>query len=379
MQSVVIHNPAKLVFGTGCFDRFVEDLKILGKKRLYILTVPFLTKKILAKLESLNEQGIEIHLNDTLDSEPTVSQFHRFMAEVNLFVPDAVIGIGGGSVLDMAKILAALFNNEQKLEDIFGIGLLKKRTLYLACLPSTSGTGSEVSPNSILLNETDGIKKGIISPCLVPDAAYVDPLLTMGMPASITASTGMDALTHCLEAFTNKFAHQVIDLYALEGMRLISSNLVKACGDDVEARTNVSLGSLYGGMCLGPVNTTAVHALSYPLGSEFKIAHGLANAILLPDVMEFNLAASPDRFAQVALTLGAQQKTTALETAREGVTVVRQLMKDCGMPSKISELGVPESAIPQMAKSALTVQRLLKNNVREVTLEDAISIYQKAF
>lgn len=379
MQSVVIHNPAKLVFGTNSFDRFVEDLKILGKKRLYILTVPFLTKKILEKLESLNGQGIEIQMNDTLDSEPTVSQFHRFMAEVNAFVPDAVIGIGGGSVLDMAKVLAALFCNEQKLEDVFGIGLLKRRTLYLACLPTTSGTGSEVSPNSILLDETDGMKKGIISPCLVPDAAYVDPLLTMAMPASITASTGMDALTHCLEAFTNKFAHPVIDLYALEGMRLISSNLVKACADDLEARTSVSLGSLYGGMCLGPVNTTAVHALSYPLGSEFKIAHGLANAILLPDVMEFNLVASPDRFAQVALILGAQQKPTALETAREGVAVVRQLMKDCRMSSKISELRVPESAIPEMAKSALTVQRLLKNNVREVTLADAISIYQKAF
>ena len=201
----------------------------------------------------------------------------------------------------------------------------------------------------------------------------------MGMSASITASTGMDALTHCLEAFTNKFAHPVIDLYAFEGMRLISSNLVKACGDDVEARTNVSLGSLYGGMCLGPVNTTAVHALSYPLGSQYKIAHGLPNAILLPDVMEFDLVAAPERFGQVALALGVKAKSNALETAQEGVSVVRQLMKDCGMPSKISELGVPESAIPEMAKSALTVQRLLKNNVREVTLEDVISIYQKAF
>jgi len=379
MQSIVIHNPAKLVFGAGSFDRFVEDLKILGKKRLYILTVPFLTSVIREKLKALNGLEISFQINDSLNSEPTVSQFHSLISEVNSFAPDGVIGIGGGSVLDMAKVLAALFNNEQKLSEVFGIGVLKRRSLYLACLPTTSGTGSEVSPNSILLDEADGMKKGIISPCLVPDAAYVDPLLTMGMPAAITAFTGIDALTHCLESYTNKFAHPVIDLYALEGVRLISRNLVKACADDLDARTNVSLGSLYGGMCLGPVNTTAVHALSYPLGSEFKIAHGLANAILLPDVMEFNLVAAPERFAQVALALGAIQKPNTLETALEGVALVRKLMSDCGMPSKISELGIPESAIPEMAVSALTVQRLLKNNVREVTLNDAANIYKKAY
>jgi alcohol dehydrogenase class IV len=281
--------------------------------------------------------------------------------------------------LDVAKLLAALIDNEQKLEEVVGIGLLKKRSLYLACLPTTSGTGSEVSPNAILLDEHDGMKKGIISPCLVPDAAYIDPLLTMGMPAGITASTGMDALTHCLEAYTNKFAHPMVDLIALEGVKLISRNLVKACADDLEARTNVSLGSLYGGMCLGPVNTTAVHALSYPLGSEFKIAHGLANALLLPYVMEYNLVAAPERFAQVALALGAEEKASAKETALEGVAVVRKLMEQCGLPAKLSEIDIPEQAIPEMAASAVKIQRLLKNNIREIMLDDAINIYQKAY
>ncbi len=379
MQPVVIHHPEKLVFGAGSFDRFVEDMKVLGKKRLYILSAPILSGRISEQLAPLADMGITFQINDTLSSEPGVSHYHVFMNEAIDFAPDAVVGIGGGSVLDVAKLIAALYQNEQTLNEVFGIGLLKSRTLYLACLPTTSGTGSEVSPNSILLDEKDGMKKGVISPYLVPDAAYIDPLLTIGMPAGITASTGMDALTHCLEAFTNKFAHPVIDLYALEGMRLISQNLVKACADDLEARTNVSLGSMYGGMCLGPVNTTAVHALSYPLGSEFKIAHGLANAVLLPEVMEFNMVAAPNRFEQVALALGVAQRPTALETAREGVLQVRKLMRDCGLPSKISELDVPESAIPEMAKSALTVQRLLKNNIREVTLEDAMNIYRKAF
>src|SRR5439155_14470982 len=152
------------------------------------------------------------------------------------------------------------------------------------------------------------LKKAAISPHLVSDAAYVDPALTMSVPPAVTAATGMDALTHCIEAYANRFAHPVVDMYALQGIRLIAANLPLAVerGDDLEARTNVALGSLYGGMCLGPVNTAAVHALSYPLGGEFKVAHGVSNAVLLPHVLEFNLSAAPQRYADIAVALGAQ-------------------------------------------------------------------------
>ena len=379
MERIVINQPAKLVFGAGSFDQFIQDLKVSGLKRLFVLTVPFLKEHVCSKLDLLLEHGITYQISDGLNSEPSFVHYFQFLEEAKAFQPDGVIGIGGGSILDVAKLLAALIYNEQKLEEVVGIGLLKKRSLYLACLPTTSGTGSEVSPNAILHDERDGMKKGIISPCLVPDGAYIDPLLTIGMPAGITASTGMDALTHCLEAYTNKFAHPVVDLYALEGIRLISKSLVKACANDLQARTDLSLGSLYGGMCLGPVNTTAVHALSYPLGSEFKIAHGLANALLLPYVMEFNLVADAGRFQQVALALGAEQKAKAEETAREGVLVVRELMRQCGLPGKLSEIGIPENAIPEMASSAVKIQRLMKNNIREISVEDAIDIYKKAY
>jgi alcohol dehydrogenase class IV len=276
-------------------------------------------------------------------------------------------------------MVAAFCKNSQKIEEVVGIGLLKKRSLYLACLPTTSGTGSEVSPNAILFDEQDGQKKGIIAPCLVPDAAYIDPLLTMGLPSAITAATGMDALSHCLEAYTNKFAHPMIDLYASEGMRLISKNLERACTDDLEARVALSMGSLYGGFCLGPVNTTAVHALSYPLGSQFKVAHGLANAILLPHVMEYNLVADVARFEQVALCLGAVKGRAAKETAMEGVAIIRALLKSCGLPTKLSDLGIPASAIADMAESSVRIQRLLKNNVREILVQDAMIIYQKSY
>jgi alcohol dehydrogenase class IV len=284
MEKINFYQPQKLVFGEGCFSQFVRDLKETKLKRLFILTVPFLRDQIDQAFGSFAECNITISINSGLNTEPGFSHYYQLLEEARVFQPDGVIGIGGGSVLDLSKLLAAMICNDQKLEEVVGIGLLNQRALFLACLPTTSGTGSEVSPNAILLNESDNMKKGIISPFLVPDYTCIDPLLTIGVPPDLTASTAIDALTHCLEAFTNRFAHPMVDLYALEGIRLISKNLVKGFNDgsDIEARTALSLGSLYGGLCLGPVNTAAVHALSYPLGSQFKVPHGLANALLLP-------------------------------------------------------------------------------------------------
>ncbi len=188
----------------------------------------------------------------------------------------------------------------------------------LVCLPTTAGTGAEVSPNAILLDEADELKKGVVSPHLVPDAAFVDPLLTISVPPAVTAATGLDALTHCIEAYANKFAHPIVDIYALQGIKLISANLVRAVrnGGDIEARAALSLGSLYGGLCLGPVNTAAVHALAYPLGGRFHIAHGVSNALLLPHVLRFNFSAAPERYAEISAALGVARNGSALTTAR---------------------------------------------------------------
>jgi alcohol dehydrogenase class IV len=191
----------------------------------------------------------------------------------------------------------------------------------------------------------------------------------------------MDALTHCIEVYANRFAHPLIDLYALEGIRLIGADLKRAFenGDDVDARGNLALGSLYGGLGLGPVNTGAVHALAYPLGGRFHVAHGISNALLLPYVMEFNIPEAPDRFANIALALGVDRAGSDFETARKGVEKVGQLLRDCGLPTKLSELRVPREAIDDMAEAAMTVTRLLKNNLREVTLGDAKEIYEEAY
>ncbi len=381
MDNLVFYQPERLLFGEGSFVRFVRELNATGLLRLLVLTVPFLRNQVEETFHANLKEGITLKIDDSLRSEPGVRDFEQLLAVAREFRPGGIIGIGGGSILDLAKIVAAMTYNDQKIEGVFGIGLLKKRSLFLACLPTTSGTGSEVSPNSILMDESEGMKKGIISPHLVPDWACIDPLLTIGVPPEMTASTGMDALTHCIEAFTNKFAHPMVDLYALEGIRLIGGNLVAACrdGGNISARSALSMGSYYGGLCLGPVNTAAVHALSYPLGSRFKIPHGLANAVLLPYVMEYNLVAGAGRYSRVAIALGAKAGNSEGETAEEGVVIVRELMRMCNLPGKLSEIGIPAEAIDEMAVSAVAIKRLMKNNIREVSVTDAVAIYQKAY
>ena len=381
MKAITLLQPQKIVFGTGCIETFTEDYKKMGLQRLMVLTAPPILPLIEEPLASLKAAGVSIEIFQNILAEPTVNDFKAILQVARDFKADSVVGIGGGSVLDVTKLVAAFINSDQQVEDCFGTGFIKAKGLWFACLPTTAGTGSEVSPNAILLDERDHLKKGIVSPYLIADAAYVDPKLTWTVPAKVTADTGMDALTHCIEAYTNKFAHPSVDIYALQGIRLIAANLERAVkdGKDVEAREALAFGSLYGGMCLGPVNTAAVHALSYPLGGEFHIPHGLSNAILLPSVMKFNMPANVKRHAEVAIALGCEPGKNAQETAQRGVEFIYRLAEAVGIPQKLTDLGIPQTAVDGMAKAAMQVQRLLKNNPREVTEQDARDIYNSLY
>ena len=263
MKAITLLQPQKIVFGTGCIQTFVEDYKKTGLQRLFVLTAPPILPLIAEPLANLKKTGISVETCQDIVAEPTVNDFKRILETARQFKADSVVGIGGGSVLDITKLVAAFIHSGQQVEDCFGTGFVKTKGLWFACLPTTAGTGSEVSPNAILLDERDHLKKGIVSPFLIADAAYVDPQLTWTVPAKVTADTGMDALTHCIEAYTNKFAHPAVDIYALQGIRLIAAHLERAVkdGKDAEAREALASGSLYGGLCLGPVNTAAVHAL----------------------------------------------------------------------------------------------------------------------
>ena len=381
MKLITIHYTRKIVFGEKAFDQFVQDLASSNFKNIFIISIEEILPLIEYPLKALEKQNKKIVFDLSLRSEPTYKDFNRILQNARQRQSDVVIGIGGGSSLDVAKLVAAQLKNDQSLKEIIGIGKLNTRRTPLICLPTTSGTGSEVSPNAILLDEVEQLKKGVVSPHLMPDASYIDPWLTHTMPPLVTASTGVDALTHCIEAYTNKFAHPIIDVLVLEGIRLIGKNLITAVkdGQNMPARSALSLGSMYGGMALGPVNTAAVHALSYPLGGEFHIPHGVSNAVLLPYVMQFNIPVSVERYAKVARALGVKEEKNKKSMAEAGVQKIFELLKACNLPTHLSELNIPSEAIDKMARSAIKVTRLLKNNPRPITLEDAKTIYERAF
>jgi alcohol dehydrogenase class IV len=381
MNSITLLQPPRVVFGNGCATQCAEYLAQRGLKRVLLISSTPVLPTIDAVLRALKEHGVSVVHAQPVDREPTRELFEGILSAARAEKIDGVLGIGGGSVIDVAKLVAALFHGQQTVAEVFGINLLRSRELALVCLPTTAGTGAEVSPNAILLDEADELKKGVVSPHLVPDAAFVDPLLTLSVPPAVTAATGLDALTHCIEAYANKFAHPIVDTYALEGIKLISANLVRAVRDgrDLDARAALSLGSLYGGFCLGPVNTAAVHALAYPLGGRFRIAHGVSNALLLPHVLRYNFSAAPERYATVAVALGVTRNGSPLTTAEHGVEFLSQLSRDCGVPQKLSELNIPREAIPAMAQAAMKVTRLLKNNLRPLTEADAARVYEAAY
>lgn len=381
MNTITLLQPPRIVFGSGCAPQCAGFLAQRGVKRVLLVSSTPVLPALVEVKSALKKSGMETVSAPPVDHEPTQELFEKILSVARAKKIDGVLGIGGGSAIDVAKLVAALLHSRQTAREVFGINLLSGRELPLVCLPTTAGTGAEVSPNAILLDESDDLKKGVVSPHLVPDAAFIDPLLTLTVPPAVTAATGLDALTHCIEAYANKFAHPIVDIYALQGVKLISANLVRAVrnGADLEARAALALGSLYGGLCLGPVNTAAVHALAYPLGGRFHIAHGVSNALLLPHVLRFNFSAAPERYAKIASALGVTRNGSDLSSAEHGVEFLTALSRDCGVPQKLSELNIPRAAIPSLAKSAMQVTRLLKNNPRSVTEADAVTIYEAAF
>ena len=364
----------RLVFGGGALAAAADYLRVLGSVRPFVVA----TRSSRNHAASLHPDA---HIDASISREPTMEDLHRLLAQVSSVAPDAIVGIGGGSALDVAKLLAALATGSQSLAEVWGIGNLTARTLPLLCIPTTSGTGSEVSPNSILLDEAATAKRAVISPHLVPDACFIDPELTLTVPPHITAATGLDAITHCMEAYANNFAHPLVDTWALDGIRHIAGHLATAVRepDNLDARTHLALGSLYGGLCLGPVNTAAVHALSYPLGSRHHLAHGHANAILLPHVLRFNLSAAPQRYAAIALALGAAECGPPADTALAGIHRLWRIIEATGLEMRLSALGIAESEVPSLAAEGLAITRLMRNNPRPITQHEAESIYRAAF
>jgi alcohol dehydrogenase len=380
MNTVILQQPKRVLFGPGCAARSAEELALAGRKRIYVVSSPTAARHNAALVAAWRGTGATVEVNDAVNREPDIALFEAVLAAARAFAPDAVVGLGGGSPLDVAKLVAALLDGKQAIREVFGIGNLRGRGTYLLCVPTTAGTGAEVSPNAVLIDEADRAKKGTVSPYLVADAAFLDPTLTLPVPPAVTAAVGIDALVHCMEGYANKSAHPIVDVYALEGIRRISRSITMAVkqGDNLTARTEVMLGAFYGGLCLGPVNTAGVHALSAPLGG-YRIAHGVANSLLMPHVFRFNLPAAPQRYADIAVALGVDEQPAIADTAEAGLARLVSLSRECGVPQRLRDVGITEGDLPALAREAIKVQRLLKNNPREITEADALAIYRAAW
>ena len=381
-RSVEIRTPAAILFGPGTSQSLPERVKDFPPGPVLIVTDPGLVKAGLAEqIETLlSSAERQVHIFDAVEPDPDKKCVEQCLDLARQVDAKLLLGIGGGSSLDVAKVTAILCSHAGQISDYVGIDNVPARGLPTILLPTTSGTGSEVSPIAVVSDKEQHSKLGIVSPHLYCDLAIVDPALTLSCPAKVTASAGIDALTHAVEIYTNKFASALIDPLALEAIRLIGLHLSTCVhdGSNLTARTGMSLAAMYGGLGLGPVNTAAVHALAYPLGGTFDVPHGLANSILLPYIMEFNLPLCRHKFARIAEVLGLVGSDDN-QKASQALEFVRSLSKDVGIPQRLRDIDIPRDTIPQMAQSAIKVTRLLNNNPREITLADAQQIYERAY
>jgi alcohol dehydrogenase class IV len=309
--------------------------------------------------------------------EPDIPNLDALLALAEQTKPDLVVGFGGGSAMDLAKLAAVLPGSGQTIHDVAGAEKVSGRRCALAQVPTTSGTGSEAGTRALITDPSAQNKIAVQSRHMLADIAVVDPDLTRTVPAPVTAATGVDALAHCAEAYTSRKAHPLIDLYALEGIRLVGRFLGRAVrdGNDGEARAGLSLASLYGGFCLGPVNTTAGHAVAYPLGTRHHIPHGLACALIFPHTLAFNAAAVSEKTARILDALGG-----AGVQGEDGVrAAARGFCESLGIDMRLSRHGVPEGDLETMAADAHAIRRLLDNNPREMSRDDILALYRVAF
>lgn len=368
--------------GAGSLEKIVHEIEKQGCSKVFIVTDPgIVAAGIAGQLEQILTIGdIAYDRFDKVEPDPRVEIAIEAAEAVKSSGADLVIGLGGGSAIDISKIAAVLATNDGALADFFGIDLVPNPGIKTIIIPTTAGTGSEVTPIVILSDEAEKLKKGVVSPYLFPSVAILDPKLTVGLPPKVTAATGMDALIHAVEAFTSKKSYRFTDMLAGEAIRLIVENIRTAFanGTDLEARTRLLEGSLLAGMAFANAGVTAVHAFAYPIGAEFHIPHGVANSIMLVPVMEFNMIGNLNKFAQLADLLG--ENTDGLSTrqkAMAAINALRTLAEDLEIPSHLSQFDIKESDVPMLADGVMKVTRLLANNPRVMTVGDAQGIYRK--
>ena len=334
-------------------------------------------------LQSLQKLKIKYHVYGDVVADPPEEIVLDAVAIAQSFKCDGVIGFGGGSSMDVAKLLSVLIKGCQPLSEIYGVDKISGDRIPLIQVPTTAGTGSEATMVSIITTGKT-TKAGVVSRVLLADKIILDPTLTLGLPSHVTSATGIDAMVHAIEAFTSKrLKNPLSDLLAKEALRLLASNIVKAVkqGDDVEARGAMLLGSMLAGQAFANAPVAAVHALAYPLGGNYHIPHGLTNALVLPHVLRFNARCASELYAELAPLImpDVLLPNDSIKITEMLADYFLNLAKDLGLQTKLRQMNIPESDLQMLAEQSMLQQRLLINNPREVSLDDSLQIYRQAF
>ena len=369
-RAITLHQPTRLEIGAGTVAKVGEWAA--GAQRTLVLT----SGSVRSHADRLGLPG-DVRLFDSIPPEPDDIALSAALEVAADFRPDCVIGLGGGSVMDIAKLVACLWDGAQSLADVVGPDKVARRLSRLAQVPTTAGTGSEAGIRALVTNSETRAKMAVESPHMRADLAVLDPELTFSLPPDVTAATGIDAMAHCVEAFTSLRAHDMIDGFARMGITLVGRYLRRAVEDgrDTEARNGMMLASYYGGICLGPVNTAAGHALAYPLGTQLHLPHGLANAIVFPHVLAFNAPVRAEKTAEIMAALGLGASSDSAKIAE----LAHEFCASLGVEMRLSHHGATEQALSGWAEEAHAIRRLMDNNPRDMSVADVRSIYAAAF
>lgn len=372
---------SRILRGAGSLAQIAGEVTRLNRSQVLIITDPgVVAAGIVDKLTGvLDDSAIKYTKYDKIEPDPSLQTAMGAAAKVKEVSADLIIGIGGGSAIDVAKVAAILVTNEGDIGSFVGIDQVDHPGLATVIVPTTAGTGSEVTPIVILSDHEEKLKKGIVSPYLFPTVALLDAELTVGLPPGVTAATGMDALIHAVEAFTSKNADSLTDVLACRAMELIFNNILDAYNDgsNIVARENMLEGSMLAGMAFANAGVTAVHAFAYPIGAQFHIPHGVANSIMLVPVMEFNMSGNLSRFAGLGKAFGLDLSGDEQQDAAVAVDALRELSEKLNIPKHLGEFGVKDEDVGELAEGVMKVTRLLANNPRELTLQDAEDIYRQ--
>jgi len=376
--------PMRVCFGVGSVDILGDEVSKLAVKHALIVTDPGVYQAGLIDpvKEQLSKAKVSVDIFSEAEPEPTFPKLNMATEKLGKEGYDLLVGVGGGSSMDTAKGLSVLLAHGGKGQDYIGVNKVPGPGIPIVTVPTTAGTGSEVTKAAVFDDPEKRSKFGIQSPYILARLAIVDPTLTYRCPQKVTAAAGIDALTHAIESYTSINASTFTDTLEIEAMRLIVGNLRAAVknGSDKEARNHMAEGALFGGFGIAHAGGAAAHALSYPLGSRFHVPHGVTVGLLLPYVTEYNLSANLPKYATIAQMLGIKTQGLSLQqVAEQGIEAFKALAADVGIPLHLRDFGVPKEALEELAVGTMDMTRLLANNPKKLTLDDVRHIWQNAW